>query len=139
MIKLKAAFENVDRQLWPGEFARVSLKLTTLPQATVVSSQAIQTGQDGQFVFVVNQDSTVEQRPVTTGQPFDQDVVVAKGLEPGEIVVTQGQLRLESGTRVQSADPRTGETSPGGGRGGRGAQGGRDGRRSGTGQLSGTD
>src|SRR5262249_54108505 len=58
-IKLKATFTNTDRRLWPGQFARVSLRLSTLPNATVVPSQAVQTGQDGQFVFVVKQDSSV--------------------------------------------------------------------------------
>src|SRR6185437_7035388 len=67
-IKLKATFDNSDNRLWPGQFARVSLRLTTLNNAIVVPSQAVQTGQDGQYVFVVKQDSTVEQRPVTTGQ-----------------------------------------------------------------------
>ena len=59
--------------------------------------QAVQTGQDGQFVFVVKPDSTVEQRPVVAGQRVGDDVVVAKGLQPGETVVTEGQLRLEDG------------------------------------------
>jgi multidrug efflux system membrane fusion protein len=123
-IKLKATFANPQRALWPGQFARVSLRLTTLSNATVVPSQAIQTGQDGQFVFVVKGDSTVEQRPVTTGQAAGDDVVVANGLTPGESIVTEGQLRLEPGTRVTRADPRTGEAAPGGqGRGGRGGRG----------------
>ena len=99
-IKLKATFDNSDRRLWPGQFARVTLRLATLPHAVVVSSQAVQTGQDGQYVFVVKADSTVEQRPVVTAQRFDQDVVVEKGLRPGEVVVTEGQLRLEPGSRV---------------------------------------
>ena len=68
-IKLKATFDNPDRRLWPGQFARVSLRLTTLDNATVVPSQAVQTGQDGQYVFVVKPDSTVEQRTIVPGQP----------------------------------------------------------------------
>jgi membrane fusion protein, multidrug efflux system len=118
-IKLKATFDNPDRRLWPGQFARVSLRLATLPHATVVPAQAVQTGQDGQYVFVVKSDSTVEQRAVTQGQRVADDVVVLKGLSPGETVVTEGQLRLESGSRVTtdlSATPRGG-----GGRSGRGA------------------
>jgi membrane fusion protein, multidrug efflux system len=114
-IKLKATFDNADHRLWPGQFARISLRLTTLPDAVVVPSQAVQTGQDGQYVFVVKQDSTVEQRPVTTGQSVAQDVVVQKGLTPGEVVVTEGQLRLEPGSKV------TTDTTGGGRRGGRGA------------------
>jgi multidrug efflux system membrane fusion protein len=99
-IKLKAAFPNEDRRLWPGQFARVTLRLATLDHAVVVPSQAVQTGQDGQYVFVVKPDSTVEQRPVVTAQRVDQDLVIAKGLAPGETVVTEGQLRLEDGARI---------------------------------------
>ena len=133
-IKLKATFDNKDRELWPGQFARVSLQLTTLAGAMVVPSQAVQTGQDGQFVFVVKADQTVEQRPVTTGATADQDIVITKGLKPGETVVTEGQLRLEPGVRVTPADPRTGEAAPGGrGRGGRGGRGGPGGPGGGTG------
>ena len=122
-IKLKATFDNADRALWPGQFARISLRLATLPNATVVASQAVQTGQDGQFVFVMKADSTVEQRAVTTGDSVDQDVVITKGLQPGESIVTEGQLRLEPGTRIQRADPKTGEAAPAGGRAGRGGRG----------------
>ena len=122
-IKLKATFANTDRALWPGQFARVSLRVATLEKATVVPSEAVQTGQDGQFVFLVKGDSTVEQRPVTTGQAADQDVVIKTGLKPGDLVVTQGQLRLEPGTKIQRADPRTGEAGSPSGRGGRGGGG----------------
>jgi multidrug efflux system membrane fusion protein len=122
-IKLKATFDNPDRRLWPGQFARVSLRLTTLDNATVVPSQAVQTGQDGQYVFVVKDDQTVEQRPVTVGQRVEDDTVVQKGLKPGETVVTEGQLRLEPGSRVTT--DLTGRGGAGrGGRGGRGGSGG---------------
>jgi multidrug efflux system membrane fusion protein len=127
-IKLKATFPNPDRRLWPGQFARVSLRLTTLPGATVVPSQAVQTGQNGQFVFVVKQDSTVEQRPITVAQRMGDDVVIGKGLTPGETIVTEGQLRLEQGTRVQPSDPNGNVQDRGGsGRGGRGGNGGNGG------------
>src|SRR5262249_39842057 len=86
-IKLKGVFENADRRLWPGQFSRVTLRLATLSHATVVPSQAVQTGQDGQYVFVVKQDSTVEQRTVVPGQRVGDDTVVQKGLQPGETVV----------------------------------------------------
>lgn len=118
-IKLKAEFENVDGMLWPGEFARVNLQLTTLVGATVVPSEAVQTGQDGQFVFAVKADSTVEQRPVTLAQRVGDDVVVTKGLAPGETVVTEGQLRLEPGSKIA----RPGEAGAAGD--GRGSGGGR--------------
>ena len=120
-IKLKARFENTDHRLWPGEFARVTLELATLPAATVVSSEAVQTGQDGPFVFVVKPDSTVEQRAVTIAQRVNDDVVIGQGLKPGETIVTEGQLRLEPGSRVQPPGAGGGERggSRGGGRGGR--------------------
>jgi multidrug efflux system membrane fusion protein len=121
-IKLKGTFDNPELQLWPGQFARVNLRLSVLDHATVVPSEAVQTGQDGQFVFVVKPDSTVEQRPVTTGERADQDTVIQKGLQVGETVVTEGQLRLEDGTRVQNA-ARGGEGRSGRGRGGRGGPG----------------
>ena len=122
-IKLKATFDNADRRLWPGQFARVALRVMTLPHAIVVPSQAVQTGQDGQYVFVVKGDATVEQRPVAVGQRVDQDVVIEKGLQPGDTVVTEGQLRLEPGTRVETRAPAA---APGA-RGPRGRRGARQG------------
>jgi multidrug efflux system membrane fusion protein len=127
-IKLKATFNNADLRLWPGQFARVSLRLATLSHATVVPAQAVQTGQDGQYVFVVKGDSTVEQRAITQGQRVADDVVVEKGLKPGETVVTEGQLRLEAGARVTTdlsgrgggGGPSTSSGQAGRGRGGRG-------------------
>jgi multidrug efflux system membrane fusion protein len=121
-IRLKATFTNADHALWPGQFSSVSVRLAMIPNATVVPTEAVQTGQDGQFVFVVKADSTVEQRTVTTGAAVDQDTVIKTGLNVGETVVTEGQLRLDAGTRVTRADPKTGEAAPTGsrGRGGRG-------------------
>jgi multidrug efflux system membrane fusion protein len=128
-IKLKAAFANPERRLWPGQFARVTLRLDTLEKATVVPSQAVQTGQDGQYVFVVKDDSTVEQRTVVPGQRVADEIVVQKGLTPGETVVVEGQLRLENGARVTT--DLSGRGAPGGGRGGRGGGQGRGGQRRG--------
>ena len=105
-IKLKGTFPNADNKLWPGEFVRVTLGLTTRPHATVVPNQAVQTGQDGQFVYVVKKDRTVEMRPVVTGTRVDQELVIDRGLEPGETVVTEGQLRLTPGSHVQVQDSR---------------------------------
>jgi multidrug efflux system membrane fusion protein len=112
-IKLKGTFPNTGRGLWPGEFVRVTLRLTTQANAVVVPNEAVQTGQNGSFVYVVKQDRTVESRPVTTGARVDQDMVVDQGLEPGETVVTEGQLRLAPGSRVVVRDA---------GRGGRGGR-----------------
>ena len=97
-----------DHKLWPGEFVRVSLRLTTQQNAVVVPNEAVQTGQNGSFVYVVKQDRTVESRPVTTGARVDQDMVIEKGLEAGETVVTEGQLRLAPGSRVVVRDGRGG-------------------------------
>ena len=103
-IKLKGTFPNTDRKLWPGQFVRVVLRLTTQPNALVVPNQAVQTGQDGTFVFVMKPDRKVEARPVVTGARIDQDLVIESGLEPNETVVTEGQLRLAPGMRVQVRD-----------------------------------
>lgn len=99
-ILLKATFPNTDNALWPGAFVDVSLTLSNRAQATVVPSQAVQTGQDGQFVFVVQADRTVVARPVTTSIAYDGQTVVDNGVRPGETVVTDGQLRLVPGARV---------------------------------------
>jgi len=103
-IKLKGTFANADHKLWPGVFVRVTLRLTTQPNAVVVPNQAVQTGQEGPFVFVVKADSSVESRAVTIGSRVDQDIVIASGIEAGETVVTEGQLRLAPGTKVQVRD-----------------------------------
>jgi multidrug efflux system membrane fusion protein len=125
-IKLKATFDNKDHRLWPGQFARITLQLSMVSGATIVPQEAIQAGQDGSFVFVVGDNMRAEQRPVTVGQRVGDDVVVQKGLAPGETVVTEGQLRLEQGTQVQLADASG--NPQGGGRGGEGGRGGRGGR-----------
>lgn len=114
-IKLKGTFPNPERRLWPGQFVRVVLRLTTQPNGIVVPNQAVQTGQDGQFVFVVKADQTVEMRPVVTGARVEQQIVIAKGLQPGETVVTEGQLRLGPGSKVRLREGRGGEGRPGGG------------------------
>jgi membrane fusion protein, multidrug efflux system len=112
-IKLKGTFPNENRKLWPGEFLRVTLRLTTHANAVVVPNQAVQTGQDGQFVYVVKDGKTVELRPVVTGSRIDQELVIERGLQPGETVVTEGQLRLAPGSTVQVRD---GRERPAGGR-----------------------
>jgi multidrug efflux system membrane fusion protein len=101
-IKLKGEFANTDRRLWPGQFVDVVLTLAQQPKAIVVPSQALQNGQQGQFVFVIKSDMTVETRPVTIDRSTDGQAVVAKGLAAGEQVVTDGQLRLVPGiTKVE--------------------------------------
>jgi len=100
-IQLKADFANPDNRLWPGQFLNVLLILTTEPNAVLVPSQALQTGQQGPFLFVVKPDHTVEARPVVAGQALDNLTVIQKGLAPGEMVVTDGQIRLAPGARVE--------------------------------------
>ncbi|HML94820.1 MAG TPA: efflux RND transporter periplasmic adaptor subunit [Thermodesulfobacteriota bacterium] len=103
-VRLKAVFENDDEALWPGKFVNVSLNLTTQEDVTVVPARAVQSGQSGDYVFVVKPDSTVESRPVVPGARVDREVVITKGLKPGEIVVTEGQLRLVTGMKVRVND-----------------------------------
>jgi len=99
-IQLKATFENADNALWPGQFATVTLTVRTEPNALVVPSQAIQAGQQGQYVFVIKPDGTVESRPVVVAFASGPLTIVRQGLQAGERVVTDGQLRLVSGARV---------------------------------------
>lgn len=126
-IKLKGTFPNTDHKLWPGQYINVTLRLTTRPNALVVPNQAVQSGQDGTFVYVVDENRRVAARPVVTGPRVDQDLVIDKGLENGETVVTEGQLRLAPGSQVQMRDAtggggrgRDGGGSEGGGKNGRG-------------------
>ena len=100
MIQLKAVFPNQNSVLWPGQFVTLHLALTELTNAVVVPSQAVQTGQKGEFIYVVRPDDTAEQRPVTVGVTHDGQTVIEKGLETGETVVTDGQLRLVPGVKV---------------------------------------
>lgn len=100
-IKLKGTFENKDRRLWPGQFVDVVLTLTTQPNSIVVPSQAVQTGQQGQYVYVVLPDMTTDLRNVTVQRTVGSQSIIASGLKAGEQVVTDGQLRLSKGTRVE--------------------------------------
>jgi multidrug efflux system membrane fusion protein len=100
-IQCKATFVNPHKRLWPGLFVNVVVKLSTQPNAILVPSQAVQTRQEGPFVFVVQPDLTVEVRPVEEGHTIDSEVIIIKGLKPGERVVTDGQLRLVPGAKVK--------------------------------------
>ena len=103
-VRLKATFDNKQRRLWPGQFVNVVLTLATQPDALVVPSQAVQTGQQGQYVFVVKPDQSVESRPVVAQRTAGEKTVIASGLQPGETVVTDGQLRLRPGSKVKVTD-----------------------------------
>jgi membrane fusion protein, multidrug efflux system len=100
-ILCKATFTNESKHLWPGLFVNVVMQLSSQPNAILVPSQAPQTSQEGQIVFVVKPDLTVEIRPVEVGRPVNGDVIITKGLKPGEQVVTDGQLRLVPGAKVE--------------------------------------
>ena len=103
-IRLKATFENTDRRLRPGQFVDVVLTLATEPDLIVVPSQAVQTGQQGQYVFVVKPDQTVESRPVAVTRTAGDKTIIESGLQAGETVVTDGQLRLRPGSNVKVTD-----------------------------------
>ncbi len=114
-IKLKAVYANQERTLWPGQFVNVILTLAMEKNALVVPSQTVQTGQQGPYVFVVKPDSTVEYRPVTVGPAVENEIVITKGVAPGEKVVTDGQLRLTQGSVakvVQEDDGSAGGKEP---------------------------
>jgi multidrug efflux system membrane fusion protein len=104
-IQLKATFPNTDSALWPGQFVDVVLTLTSEP-GVVVPTQAVQAGQQGSFVFVVKPDSTVESRPVKVGRRLARELVIEQGVKAGERVVTDGQLRLVPGARVEIKPPK---------------------------------
>ena len=100
-VRLKASFPNAEKRLWPGQFANVTLTLTVDPNAIVVPSQAVQTGAQGPYVFVVKPDSTVENRRVVVTRTQGSDSVIASGLQAGEQVVTDGQPKLSPGVKVE--------------------------------------
>ena len=109
-IKVKGTFPNEDRRLWPGQFVNVTVTLTSDLAAVVVPSTAVQTGQQGTYVFLVRPDQTVDLRPVTVARTAGGDTVVQSGVAPGDVVVTDGHLRLVPGSRisVKSSDATKG-------------------------------
>ena len=100
-IRLKATFANAEGRLWPGQFANVTLVLANEPDAIVVPSAAVQTGQQGTYVFVVKDDATVDLRRVALARAQGNESVIAKGLQAGEKVVVDGQPRLTPGAKVE--------------------------------------
>lgn len=122
-VRLKATCQNDDRRLYPGQFVNIVLTLGIQNGAVVVPSQAVQVGQDKSFVYVVKFDSTVEMRVIKPGAIADTMTVIEEGLKPGEQVVTDGQLRLVPGAKVQPKG-QGGQGNRGGGQGGQSNQGG---------------
>jgi multidrug efflux system membrane fusion protein len=107
-VQFKAAFQNLDHKLWPGLFVDVVLTLGERPDSIVVPSPALQTGQRGQYVYVITAEKKAELRPVVVAFEADGEAVIASGLAAGETVVVEGQLRLAPGTKVE-AKPRPGQ------------------------------
>jgi multidrug efflux system membrane fusion protein len=103
-IKLKAVFDNRDGMLWPGQFVNVILSLGSTENAIVVPAESVQEGQQGQFVYVVKADNSVEPRIIVAGRSFEKKMVIEKGIAPGEMVVTDGQLRLFPGAHIKPVD-----------------------------------
>jgi membrane fusion protein, multidrug efflux system len=99
-IRLRALFDNSSNALWPGLYVNTVMTLAEQSNATVIPSQAITAGQQGSFVYVVQADGTVAPRPVATSRSVEGQAVIDKGLEPGETVVTDGQVRLVPGAKV---------------------------------------
>jgi multidrug efflux system membrane fusion protein len=105
-IRIKATFPNSNRRLWPGQFVNVRVRLTSDPRALVVPSVAVQAGPDGQYVYVVKADQTVEMRPVDVARTAGTETILKQGVKPGETVVTDGQLRLVPGSRITVKGPK---------------------------------
>jgi len=110
-ILLKATFSNENSALWPGQFVTVDLTLSELANTVVVPTQAVQTGPNGEFIYVVKPDQTVEARPVTIGIEYDGETEIKKGISAGETVVTDGQLRLAPGVKVNIKPAEATETN----------------------------
>jgi multidrug efflux system membrane fusion protein len=104
-IRLRARFANRENTLWPGQFVNVSLRLFEQVDAIVIPSQAVQTGPQGQYVYVVGEDMLAQVRRITVQRTEGERSVIATGLAKGERVVTRGQLRLGPKTRVQIGKP----------------------------------
>ena len=111
-IRLKATFPNPDQALWPGQFVHVTLQLTTRKDAIVIPAKAVQTSQEGNFVYVVKKDQTVELRPVTVASGINGESVIEAGLTVDETVVTDGQLRLAPGMKVKAVETNGNAGSP---------------------------
>jgi len=99
-VKLKATFPNKDRRLWPGEFVDVVLNLSTQKNAIAIPTKAVQTGQQGKYVYVVTAQNTAESRAVTTTGTYQNLTLVSHGVAPGVRVIVEGQLRVAPHSQV---------------------------------------
>jgi multidrug efflux system membrane fusion protein len=112
-ILLKARFPNQDRKLWPGQFVNVNVELTVTNEI-VAPTAAVRTAQQGNYVFVVKPDMTAEQRTVQTARVYDEFTVIQSGLNPGERVIVEGQVRVKDGSKVRVAGSESEDRQPGG-------------------------
>lgn len=110
-LQLKASFQNDDNLLWPGRFVNIVLTLTNQPDAIVVPTQSVQTSQQGQFIYVVKADQTVEMRKIVLDRTVGDETVISSGLGAGETVITDGQLRVTPGAKVQIAATSSGNAN----------------------------
>jgi multidrug efflux system membrane fusion protein len=108
-VELKARFPNNERRLWPGQFVNVQLTLQTLAHVTTIPEDAVNRGPNGTFVFVVGANGVATVRPVSTGYTQGNTAVVTKGIKPGELVVTDGQMILKAGSKVRVVTPGPGK------------------------------
>jgi multidrug efflux system membrane fusion protein len=111
-LLLKGEFDNREAHLWPGQFVDTRLVLTSEADRIVIPAPAVTNGQQGTYVYVLNPDSTVATRPITVTRTQGDDAIIASGVQPGDVVVTDGQIRLSPGAKVVV---RTGAGSQGGG------------------------
>lgn len=101
-ILLSGTFPNKEQRLWPGQYVNVTLTLTVRQDTKVIPSAAVETGSSGKYVFVIKPDQTAEMRPVVPGDEIGKDIIIEEGLNVGEVVVTDGQLRLVPGAKVET-------------------------------------
>ncbi len=99
-IKIKGSFANADHSLWPGQYVNVIVTLTVDRHAIVVPAAAVQAGPDGDYVYVIAADQRAELRPVQIARGSPSETILRRGVKPGEMVVTDGHLRLVPGSRV---------------------------------------
>jgi len=107
-IRMKATFPNTDRKLWPGQFANATMRLTVEQDRVTVPSVAVQTGPNGSYVWLVKPNNVAEMRKVRLQRTQGEMGVVAEGLEPGDVVVVEGQLRVSPGAKLQILQTRSG-------------------------------
>ena len=119
-IKLKAVFDNPERVLWPGQFVNVQARLEMEHNRIVVPSRTVQTGPQGKYVWVMNQtNATVAMRPVQVLRNYhppkaSEEAVIGNGLQAGEMVISEGQMRLAPGAKVRllKSDTQLGNAGP---------------------------